>query len=272
VIGPEDEAVHDAVTDAVTFSFGDEEKGLFGLARLGRGRSASVLALLFAGGEPAVVLARDGAVDGLAAETEEPLRRWTVRLDGDAGFELAFEALGPPAELGEDAARAGGMAGYEQLCRVTGRVRADHREREVSCLGQRGHAWGEPDWSRMEAARSLSAWLPGGHGLALSAVRPAGARHHAAETAWAALLAPGGAVAVHEPRLSTTYDEEGRQLRAGLELWVDEQDDHPHFAAGEAICGSTVDLGGLRLECAFFRWHMEGQSGVGRYDVLRRPG
>jgi hypothetical protein len=124
----------------------------------------------------------------------------------------------------------------------------------------------------MEAARSLAAWLPAGPGVALTSVRPAGARHHAAELAWAALLEPAGTLLVHEPRLSTTYDDGGRQIRAGLELWVGEHDDHARFAAGEAICGSTVDLGQLRLECAFFRWHMEGQTGVGRYDVLRRAG
>ncbi len=44
----------------------------------------------------------------------------------------------------------------------------------------------------------------------------------------------------------------------------------PHRAAGEVVCGTTLDLGRLRLDCAFFMWRMEGRSGVGRYDVLRR--
>ena len=34
-------------------------------------------------------------------------------------------------------------------------------------------------------------------------------------------------------------------------------------------CGSTLELGALRLDCAFFAWHLEGREGVGRYDVLR---
>ena len=71
------------------------------------------------------------------------------------------------------------------------------------------------------------------------------------------------------PRLSTTYDGDGRQRRAGLELWVDE-DGCPRRAAGEVVCGTSLDLGRLRLDCAFFRWRMEGREGVGRYDVLRR--
>jgi hypothetical protein len=292
VIGPEHEgaraeAAGPAFTDAVTFAFGDEAAGLYGLARLGLsdgGRAGSALAVLFAGTEPVAALARGGvelpaagdwgglAVDGLAASVDEPLRRWTVRLEGERGFELAFEALGPPAELaaGEPAARAGGMAGYEQLCRVTGTVRAGGAARELHCRGQRGHAWGEPDWGRMDSVRALGAWMPDGSGLVMTAVRPAGARHHASDSKWAALLDPAGALVVFEPRLSTTYDGEGRQRRAGLELWVGEEDGHPRQAAGEVLCGSTVELGELRLDCAFFRWHMEGSTGVGHYDVLRR--
>ena len=74
---------------------------------------------------------------------------------------------------------------------------------------------------------------------------------------------------VLDPRLSTTYDAGGRQRHAGLELWVDE-DGFPRRAAGEVVCGTTLDLGRLRLDCAFFRWRMDGREGVGRYDVLRR--
>jgi hypothetical protein len=88
---------------------------------------------------------------------------------------------------------------------------------------------------------------------------------------WAAILGPGGSAGIADPRLSTTYDGDGHQRRAGLELWMDE-DDHalPARGSGEVLCGSTLDLGQLRLDCAFFRWRLEGREGVGRYDVLRR--
>ena len=82
---------------------------------------------------------------------------------------------------------------------------------------------------------------------------------------------PGGALAVADPRLSTTYDGAGRQRRAGLELWVTGDDDEfPRRVGGEVACGTSLELGRLRLDCAFFRWRMEGRAGVGRYDVLRR--
>ena len=295
MIGPEDEGARTptgpAFADAVTFAFGDPDAELYGLARIGvspgeegGGPAGSALAVLFAGREPVAALARGGleapagsdwasiALGGLSASVEEPLRRWTVALDGaEHGFDLRFEALGPPAELaGDDAvARAGGMAGYEQACSVAGTVRAGGRVHEVRCLGQRGHAWGEPDWSRLEAARTVAAWPAEGPGLALTAVRPQGATH-AEEPVWASLLDAEGSRRIAEPRLTTTYDADGRQRRAGLELWLQDDDGHPHRGSGEVLCGSTLDLGQLRLDCAFFRWRLDGRAGVGRYDVLRR--
>lgn len=282
----------EAFTDAVTFAWGDAATGCFGLARAGLspapgggGRRGSVLALLFAGGQPVAAVAHGGAelaadadfsalsLPGLECAVEAPLERWRVALDaGDGhGFALSFEALGAPAELaaGEPAARAGGMTGYEQLCRVHGTVTLDGRPHEVACLGQRGHQWGEPDWRRIELARTVSAWLDDGTGLTLVSVRPPGAGSHADEATWATLL-DGEPERVDEPRLSTTSDGEGRQRRVGLELWMGGEDDAVYRGAGEVLCGSTLELGQLRLDSAFFGWHAQGRGGVGRYDVLRR--
>jgi hypothetical protein len=263
-------------TDAVTFAWADPEAGLYGLARAATGLGAdgveqpSALALTFAGSEPAGVLAVAGPEAGgaLVATVEEPLRRWTVR---GSGLELTFEAATPAAELGERAAaaKAGGLAGYEQLCRVEGTARVDGRERPVRGLGQRGHAWGNPDWDRIALTRTVGAWLDDGTGVVLTAVRPEGADAHADEAIWAAELGPERAREVDEPRLSTTTDEAGRQIRAGLELWVGSDDDYPFRGTGEVVAGSTLELGALRLDCAFFRWHVDGRTGVGRYDVIR---
>ena len=296
MIGPEDERARPtrspAFTDSVTFAFGDPAAQLYGLARLGlspapegEGFLASALAVLFAGREPVATLAQGGvevpagadweslSLPGLSARVHAPLRRWSVGYaDGPHGFELTFDALGSPGEIesGDAVAAAGGMTGYEQVCRVHGTVRAHGRVREVACLGQRGHAWGEPDWERIDATRTLAAWLPDGSGLAFASVRPAGAGDHGAERTWAALLEEAGALSIDEPRLSTTYDGEGRQRRAGLELWVGEEDGYPLRGSGEVLCGSTLDLGQLRLDCAFFTWRVERDEGVGRYDILRR--
>jgi hypothetical protein len=291
LIGPEHERAQTpagpAFADSVTFAFGDADAGLFGLARLGLAASGgSALAVLFSGRDPVAAVARGGldlpddagwdslTLGGVSAAVVEPLRRWTVSLAGERhGFELSFTALGPPAALDPESpvARAGGMAGYEQVCAVRGTVRVDGRVLQLSCLGQRGHLWGEPDWGRIEAARTIAAWPEGGLGVSLMSVRPSdGGDGHAGEPVWAALLSPDGVIGVAEPRLSTTYDADGHQRRAGLELWVDGEDEYAHRASGEVLCGSTLELGQLVLDCAFFRWRVDGRTGVGRYDILRR--
>lgn len=284
-IGPEHERTQppagEGFTDAVTYAFGDRAAGLYGLARLGLspapggGVQASGLGVLFSGREPVGVVAEGGValgagadwaafeLPGMSAAVESPLERWRVAMaagDG-AGFELELAAISAPAPF-----EAGGMEGYEQLCRVSGTAAGQ----PVECLGQRGHSWGAPDWSEIALARSLGAWLEDGSALALTAIRPAGSDDHAAEQVWAALLDAEGTVPIADPRLSTTYDGDGHQRRAGLELWVGEEDEHPRRGAGQVLCGSSLELGQLRLDCAFFAWQMDGRDGVGRYDVLRR--
>ena len=290
MIEPADEQARTATgagfVDAVTFAWGDPGARLHGLARaaLSGDGKASALALLFSGGEPAGALARGDvevgadadfaelALPGLRTSVQTPLRAWTAAFAGEAiGFDLAFEALGAPVGIdpAEPVAQLGGMSGYEHLCRVQGTVRAGGAEHDIHCFGGRSHLWGVPDWERIGAARTVSAWLDDGTGIALSAVSPAGARGHDQDARWAALLDPAGSVHVADPRLSTTYDGDGRQRRAGLELWVGGEDDHPRRAAGEALAGSTLELGPLRLDAAVFTWHAHGRRGVGRYDILR---
>jgi hypothetical protein len=279
--------------DALTYAFAEDPgTGAAGFLRVGLAvgedgeKTGSLLAVLFDAGEPVAALARGaipvGAdadwahfeVPGARTAVLAPLGRWTAAFadDAGAGFSLEFAAVGPPAAQGEDdeAARLGGMAGYEQLCRVQGTIRVGGRDREVRCAGQRGHAWGVPDWGRMEAARTVTAWLDDDSGFTLSAVRPAGADGHERDAVWGAVLGADGARSIADPRLTTAWDDDGHQRRAGLELWLDEADEAPRRAAGLVRCGSTLDLGRLRLDCAFFSWVADGRRGVGRYDVLRR--
>jgi hypothetical protein len=282
MIGPEHEALRPAsgqgFADSVTVAFGDPQAQVHGLVRIGLqpGEPApgSVLAVLFAGSETVDVAARgevevrdpgweSATVDGVTLATEEPLSAWSLRWEGR--LDLTISALSPPVETA-----IGGLEGYEQLCRVEGTATVDGAERRVSCLGQRGHNWGVADWDRMDLARTVCAWWDEDHALMLTAIRPAGAEHQDAEE-MAAHLLEGEPVAVADPRLSTTYDAEGHQRRAGMELYVTgEDDEYPRRVAGEVTCGTSLDLGRLRLDCAFFEWRTEGRAGTGRYDLLRR--
>jgi hypothetical protein len=292
-------------SDAVTFSFGDAAAEVYAVARVGLSAGAggepeaSGLGILFAGRDPVAVRAAGGlpAGDGGWADIEaagvrttiaEPLSAWTLSFaaeDGSAGFEVEVRAVSAPAVLDaeDEVARVGGVQGYEQLCRFTGNARVRGGKRTIDCLGQRGHAWGEPDWGRLALTRTVGAWLGDDLGVSLAAVRTVKAKSHADEalaaTLWTAPgddVAPNGAaaaraqaVAIAEPRLSTTLDAEGRQRRAGLELFEDPEG-YAHRGAGEVVCGTSLDLGRLRLDCAFFAWQLEGRTGLGRYDVLRR--
>lgn len=268
-------------SDAVTFAFGDAAADVFGLARVGLADGAgSGLAVLFAGHATVAVRAEGGApvsgpgwegvaAGGVSTTVEEPLRSWTVTFDGEAdgSFSLSFSALGEAAELS-----GGGMTGYEQLCSVRGTAVVGGRSVAIDCLGQRGHSWGTPDWDRMAMARSVGAWLDPELAVVMSAIRAAKASDHSRDDVRAVVLegSPPGAVAVAEPRLSTAFDAEGHQRRAGWELWPADPEGYARRGAGEVLCGTSLDLGRLRLDCAFFRFRMEGREGVGRYDVLRR--
>lgn len=270
--------------DAVTVAFGDPAQRVYGLARLGISEDgASGLAVLFDGAEPVAAHAEGGVggtvhnwddvtAGGVRHAVLEPLRAWSVRFDdGDGnGFDLRLSATSAPAEVDEatEAARIGGMVGYEQLCDVEGVVRIGGRDRAVRCAGQRGHGWGAPDWTRIELARTVSAWFGDGDGVLLTGIRPRGAMPDV-EAREAFRVIDGAPRAVPETYLSTTYDAEDRQRRAGIEL-VTDPERWPDRAAGDLICGSSLDLGRLRYDCAFFGWRMEGRTGVGRYDVLRR--
>jgi len=286
VITADDERVRtpagEGFADSVTVALGDPGANVYAVARLGivpgGEPRASALAVLCAGGRP-VGAAAQGQLEvqapdwaaleaaGVRMETLEPLAGWRVAFTAEgAGFDVRLSALTGPIELEE----AGGMQGYDQLCRVQGTAVVGGSERPLDGLGQRTHAWGVADWDRMESVRTVGAWIGEDLAVGLQAVRRAGARGHDADAVSAWMLGEDGPQQLSEARLSTTYDDAGRQRRAGLELWEREDSEYPHRVAGEVVCGSTFELGALRLDTAFFRFRMEGREGAGRYDLLRR--
>jgi hypothetical protein len=261
---------------------------VYGTARLGLagGEQASGLVLLFAAGELVTVAAEGGvpAADpsswegvsaaGLDIATVEPLRAWRVSFAGEeAALDLELRAAGVPCALDErdPVARAGGMAGFEQPVHVSGEAVLGGRKQSLDALGQRGRSWGAPDWGDLERTRTASAWFAD-RAVSLAAIGRRGADGHGREVLGATLFGPDGegCARIEDPRLSTTFDGDGRQRRAGMELWQHADDERPLRLEGTVVCGTTLDLGRLRLDCAFLRWRMDGFEGVGRYDVLRR--
>src|SRR5205085_3701284 len=167
--------------------------------------------------------------------------------------------------------------GFDQLVTVRGEVPSDG-PREVELLGCRGERAEELEAGSFELIRDIRAWFSLGEGLAFGAVRPRRASGQADEQVAATIFEAGHPLAVAEPRLSTTYTDEGLPIRATLELWLpqneEEQEEqeaettvsYPRRAAGRAAGpGITHDLGSLRVHARPFRWRAAGRDGAGVY-------
>ena len=235
--------------------------------------SASALAIAFAGRETLGAIAESARRRRDVLDRARSRRRWSAgrcARTGELDFELTFEALTPPVTYGGRQAivKAGGMEGYEQLCRVSGTVNGA----PMTGVGQRGHSWGNPDWDKIALTRTVGAWFDGRH------------RRHARPRAHHEGRQPrrrGARGAPRSRRERRARDRRGaaldddRRRRTGRSAPASssgstKDDEYPHRGAGEVVTGSTLELGALRMDVAFFRWHIEGRTGFGRYDVIRR--
>lgn len=205
------------------------------------------------------------AVVGAAVRTVGDSVGWEAA--GPGGLALAFAPLGAPAVFADGT--------REWLCRARGVLAGGGGE--VDCLG---HAVVEPAAGagqargrrgRVGLGRAVSVWLADDLAITLRARRPARAKHHEAEEIEGFVLrgAPVAPSAIDDPRLSTGYAGDGRQRRAGLELWETEDTEYPSRLAGQAIGEGTLELAdGCRLQSAFFEWRYDGRIGAGRYDMM----
>jgi len=188
--------------DSVTVAFGDPGAEAYAVARLGIVPGAeprvSALAVLCAGGRPVGVVAQ-GQIEvagadrkeleaaGVRMETVAPLSAWEVSVAvEDAGFDVRLSALTPPIELdpSSPAAVAGGMQGYDQLCRVQGTVVVGGRERAIDGLGSGPTPGGSPTgtaWSRSgQSAPGSARTGPSGCKQCAAPPRPATTRTRSA--------------------------------------------------------------------------------------------
>ena len=196
----------------------------------------------------------------------------------DAAFDLELEAIGAPGRARPRARRRrkrGGMAGYEQPLprdRQRHRRRRAHRRSTASAsAATRGaRPTGSASSSRARSRRGSATTSA----VSLTAIRPAGKRDQAAEAVAASILERARTASPGARGASTRACRRPTTARAAsvARAWScgSSEDGWPRRAAGEIACGTSLDLGRLRLDCAFFRWRMEGREGFGRYDVLRR--
>jgi hypothetical protein len=173
--------------------------------------------------------------------------RWTPdgrgwRLTGE-GFDLHMEPGGEELPEPPDPDPGMTVSGMEELCRVQG---------TLTVAG---------------AEHAVSGWFASDQALAVLSLRSRRSSGHESDLIAATLFDPDGWVPVKDPRLSTTYAQDGAPARVNLELWVgDEEEEYPRRAAGEAAGGAvSVSSGDFALRVAPMRCHSRGQAGAGVY-------
>jgi hypothetical protein len=187
--------------------------------------------------------------------------RGSLELEGLA-LELELSPLDGPLRL------AGELIGEAELtlCRAEGALQAGGDQTTITGLGVNESTDTEPAGG-VELRRAIAIAFADGALLGLRAARPTGAAGHGEEEIVAALSDPDPQPPFSEALLSTEYDRQGRHRRANLELWRDGEG--PLRVAGTIVCGTTVEVGELRIETAFFRWSLDGRPGLGRYEILQ---
>jgi hypothetical protein len=148
-------------------------------------------------------------------------------------------------------------------------VRGEAAGRQVDALGTLSQTDVPPRWEELDAIRSISALVDERHALLALALRPRGAVGHGDEVVTARLVEDDAVLDVENARISTVYDGSGRQRSAGLELWVPGED-YPRRGSGQVIAGSSLDLEGLSVHVAVFRWRLDGREGIGAYELMSR--
>lgn len=224
---------------ALSLSFFDPAHGLHGSARTGA-------TLLF-----------DGASSNVLPEGPRIEPRgdgWRAELE-DA-FSLTLEPVAEGAKLD-------GMTVH--VCEVAGKV-GGHK---VRCLGTVSQTHQPPAWEELDALRAISAVFDREHAFLAIARRPRGAPGHGGEEVAGWLLAEGEPLDVETARISTVYDADGRQRSAGLELWLPGEE-FPRRGSGTVVAGSSLQLEGLDVHVAVFRWRMEDREGSGSYQLWVR--
>lgn len=278
-------------SDTLTLAFADSAAGIAAFVvaehRTGARAAAGVGALVFAEGRLLTSIERDGLEpseprwEALGAESlrlSTSADRWRVVIDvadAELELELEFAPSEEPSGFGDDSpvGRVSGLTRTQRRCAVAGAAVIGGEERRLAGVGERAHQWGPPAWDRLEAWRAFGAWLGEDLSIALWSGLPIGAtRDREALAARVVEGVPARAHDVGEPRLSVTYDAEGELLRAGLELWVGDDDDFARRAAGERLAAGSLRLCGSRHRWALLDCRVDGRSGPGALHVATPEG
>ncbi len=172
-------------------------------------------------------------------------------------FDLRFEPVAEGASL---------RGVTTHVCRVTGQVAAGQA---IDCLGTVSETSTPPEWSEIDSLRTVSALFDHGHAFLAVGRRPRGAVGHDSSENAGWLLVDGEPHSVEDTRISTVFDGDGRQRSAGLELWLPGEE-FPHRGSGTVVAGTSLELDGLQVHAAIFRWRLGAYEGIGSYELWVR--
>jgi hypothetical protein len=224
---------------ALALSFFDAAHDIYGTARSG-------VSILFEGRTPNAI---PNGPDVEAADGG-----WRAVLPDTLSLE--FEPVSPPADLG-------GVRVH------VARVRGEAAGRQVDGLGTVSETQVPPRWEELDAIRAVTALVDEQHAVVALARRPRDAVGHGDEEVVARLVEDDALLEVENARISTVYDNGGRQRSAGLELWLPGEE-YPRRGSGQVIAGSSLDLDALHVHVAIFRWRLDGREGIGSYELMLR--
>lgn len=234
--------------------FTDPQAAVWGIAVGGEAPLVAVGSLESqAGAEPEAPL-------GIQTTTSEWALTW-------AGSDLTLSPTQP------DAATEG-IDGNLELCRVSGAVTLSGASREIDCAGVRARPIAA---GRFDSSRLLAAWFPGDAGVALLAIRPAGAKGHERDSVLAAVRGGDGggereSATVFDPRLSATYASDGTPRRVGVELWLGENEDsdlHSRRFAGAFVRSiATLRSAGVRIDGYALQCQAADAAGPGVFLIV----
>jgi hypothetical protein len=224
---------------ALALSFFDAAHEIYGTARSGA-------TILFEARKPIAL------PEGPSIEVTDG--GWRADLPGKLSLEV--EALSPAADLR-------GVTAH------VARFRGEAAGRKVDCLGTVSATTVAPRWDELDALRSISALVDERHALLAVVRRPRKAMGHGDERATAVFLEDEALIEVEDARISTVYDANSRQQSAGLELWLPGEE-FPRRGSGQVIAGSSLDLDGIDVHAAIFRWRLDGREGLGAYELMVR--
>jgi len=125
------------------------------------------------------------------------------------------------------------------------------------------------DWERWDSLRVVSAAFADGRMLAVAALRPASAEGHGEDLVGGVVVREAEPAAFEEVLLSVQYDEGGQVTRINVEAY-EGPDSVALRASGDRLATRAGAEDGAALEVNVVEMRMDGHSGFGTVDVMRR--